>query len=150
MDAAGIDLRDRERARVARVAYSWLNTPYHPMAKVKGHGVDCATLLSEVYAEAGIIRPVDVPYYPPDFMLHRSEELYVAKILEYAREVDRPQTADVAVWKIGRCFSHGAIIVEWPLIIHAVMGRGVLLGDAERDPELSGRAIRYFTAWASD
>ena len=30
-----------------------------------------------------------------------------------------PQPGDVSVYRVGRCFSHGAIVTEWPFIIHA-------------------------------
>ena len=59
-----------QRQRVVDVARTWLGTPYHSAARVKGVGVDCLTVLAEVYHEAGIIGHVDIPYYPNDFMLH--------------------------------------------------------------------------------
>lgn len=31
-------------------AITWLGTPYHHQGRVKGVGVDCGTLLCEVYA----------------------------------------------------------------------------------------------------
>ena len=37
----------------------------------------------------------------------------------------------MALYKIGRIYSHGAIVIEWPRIIHAWVGIGVTqdLGD---------------------
>ena len=139
---------DAERAAVIAEARSWLRTPYHHMGRVKGAGVDCATLLAEVYARAGVIAPVVIPFYPPDWHLHRDAERYLGFVLEHARELrfashdgsrledsalaGAPLPADLALWRFGRCFSHGAIVVEWPLVIHAYAGKGCVLEDVER------------------
>ncbi len=120
------------RAGVVAVAKSWLGTPYHTGGRLKGVGVDCLTLLAEVYAEAGVTPRIDVPYYPADWHLHRGEERYLKGLLLHAREIDAPPLpGDIALWKFGRCFSHGAIVIDWPVILHAYVGRAVTLEDAE-------------------
>lgn len=37
----------QQRAAVIAEAESWLSTPYHHEARIKGHGVDCAQILDE-------------------------------------------------------------------------------------------------------
>ena len=145
---------DAERAAVVAEARAWLRTPYHHMGRVKGAGVDCATLLAEVYARAGVIPPQTIPFYPPDWHLHRDAERYLGFVLEHAVELsaissqlsaDQPSEliadglkltaslpADIALWRFGRCFSHGAIVVDWPLVIHAYVGKGCVMEDASR------------------
>lgn len=121
-----------QRARVIEVARSYLGTPYVHMGRRRGAGVDCLTLLADVYPEAGIVPYVAVPYYPKDWMHHRSAELYMQGLLRYMREIPGPPLpGDVVLWRFGRCFSHGAIVVEWPHIIHAFAGRCVTLENAE-------------------
>jgi cell wall-associated NlpC family hydrolase len=168
---------EAQRQAVVAEARSWLRTPYHHMGRVKGAGVDCATLLAEVYTRAGIVPAVEIPYYPPDWHLHQNAERYLNFILAHATEVfpgvaqgeaesrpspsceAKPKPADVALWRFGKCFSHGAIVVEWPLVIHAYSGKGCILEDAERAvwlSRLSGKArgearpVRFFTLkkWA--
>jgi NlpC/P60 family putative phage cell wall peptidase len=107
------------RAAVLAEAETWLGTPYHHMARVKGAGCDCLTLLAEVYERAGILPHVEVPYYRPDFMHHRSDERYLEGVLGYGREVEQPEPGDVALFKLGRVFAHAGIVVEWPRLIHA-------------------------------
>lgn len=136
-----------QRQRVCDAARTWLSTPYHPHARVKGVGVDCATILAEVYIEAGLVPHVEIGHYSPDWHHHRSEELYLKEIEKYAHEVTEPKAGDIAVWQFGRTFSHGAIVLDWPLIIHAVIDRGVLYGDAEKDGDLLGRKVRFFSPW---
>ena len=129
---------DAERAAVVAEARAWLRTPYHHMGRVKGAGVDCATLLAEVYARAGIVPPVAIPFYPPDWHLHRDAERYLGFVLEHAREIAAaPLPADIALWRFGRCFSHGAIVIGWPIVIHAYAGKGCILEDASRARWLS-------------
>ena len=125
------------RKRIVEQAYSWLGTPYHTGGRVKGAGVDCLTLLAEVYNEAEIVEKIAIPYYPNDWHLHRSQERYLEGILRYAKEVQKPQSGDIALWKFGRCYSHGAIVIEYPLIIHAYLGRECALEDASRAHWLS-------------
>ena len=132
-------------------ARSWLGTPYHPGGRVKGAGVDCLTLLAEVYAEAGVLPRVHVPGYSPDWHLHRNAERYLEGVTRYADEITcLPEPADIAVWKFGRCFSHGAIVVSWPLIIHASTGRPCTQENAQnaqwlsRLPSGKSRPVKFF------
>src|SRR5260370_9302840 len=58
------DLRDL-RAAVVQEAESWIGTPFHHAARVKGAGVDCLMLLAEVYQHPGVVAPIDPPFYVP-------------------------------------------------------------------------------------
>lgn len=121
-----------ERARVAKIARSWERTPYRHMGRVKGAGADCLTLLAEVFHEAGLIPKIDIEFYPKDWMHHRSAERYLEGLLCYTHEIfTEPQQGDIILWKVGRCFSHGAIVLDYPLIIHAQAGVGVMQENAE-------------------
>jgi cell wall-associated NlpC family hydrolase len=127
-----MDTYAEQRAKVITIAKSWLGTPYHPMGRVKGAGIDCLTLLAEVYVEAGIIQAMEIPYYPHDWHLHKGQERYLEGLRRYTREIDTlPLPGDIALWKFGRCMSHGAIVMEWPIIIHAYVGRACTLENAE-------------------
>jgi len=133
-----------QRQSVVAEAETWLRTPYHHMGRVKGVGTDCLMLLAEVYEAAGVIGHVEVPFYPPDWNLHRNAERYLQGLMLYAREIDGPpQRGDVAVFKFGRCFAHGAIVIAWPRVIHAWCDAGVVFADAQQAP-LSGRQVRFF------
>ena len=62
---------------------------------------------------------------------------------EIAREAVQP--GDFAIWRYGRTFSHGAILVGSSHIVHAVRGQGVVLGDLDRDEDLTARPKKLFT-----
>ena len=133
-----------QRSVVIAEAETWLRTPYHHMGRVKGGGTDCLMLLAEVYEAAGVIPHIDVPFYPPNWNLHRDAERYLGGLMPYAREIDGPpRRGDVAVFKFARCFAHGAIIVSWPRLIHAWCDAGVVYADADQAP-LIGRLVRFF------
>jgi cell wall-associated NlpC family hydrolase len=77
--------------------------------------------------------------------LHRSEELYLREIDQFVREIPGPpRPADFVIFQFGRTYSHGAIVVDWPLIIHSYIPHGVLLSDALHDGELMGRKHKFF------
>lgn len=148
-ETAPADRVGKLRASVVEEARGWLRTPYHHMGRVKGGGTDCLMLLAEVYERAGVVPHIDIPFYPPDWNLHRDVERYLEGLMRYAREVEgSPRQGDVAVFKFGRCFAHGAIVVTWPRLIHAWWNAGVVYGDADQLP-LAGRQVRFFDPFSA-
>lgn len=119
---------DQERQKVVNEALSWLGTPYHHAGRVKGSGVDCFTLVVAAYQDSGMIEKRPTPKYAQTWHVHRNEELYLKGVLEYCDEItDRaPLPGDLVLWKFGRCFAHGTVVIEWPLIIHAWLDLKVL------------------------
>ncbi len=109
------------QAAVLAEARTWLGTPWHHEGGVKGAGVDCAMLLACVFSAVGAIPAIDPRPYPIDHMLHSSDERFLGWLLRYADPVTEgePQPGDVVVYKVARCYSHGAIVQAWPQIIHA-------------------------------
>ena len=143
-------IRDAEaRTEVIKEAETWLHTPYHHKGRVKGTqgGVDCAMLLAEVYAKCGVIKPLEDVEYPPDWMLHRGLERYMEAVTDMCYEVPKPGTGDIVLYRVGRCFAHGGIVIRWPLIIHAFSReRKVCYGEGDSG-WLAGRDRHYFTPW---
>ena len=149
-------LTAEQRQQIVRAAREWLGTPYHHKARVKGAGADCAMFPLAVYQECGLL-PRD--YRPPDYSvqwhLHRSEELYLRELERFCAAIaGPPQSGDFVVFKFGRTFSHGAVVLDWPQIIHSQVPHGVVLADALREGELLGResktyAIDLEKTWAS-
>jgi hypothetical protein len=147
-----LDIEGRQRAAVVAEARSWLGTPYHNCADLKGVGVDCGMLLVRVFVDTGLVPPFDPRPYPADWHLHRSDEKYLGFIFDHGSEVEAPQPGDVVVFKIGRCYSHGGIVtVPAPLtIVHAYFqARRVIEEDITRDSRLMApaRKPRFFSFW---
>jgi cell wall-associated NlpC family hydrolase len=161
--------QSEQRSAVLVEARRWIGTPYHHMGRLRGVGADCATFPAEVYAAAGVIAPVAIEFYPPDWHLHRgprdlagtagtgekTHERYLARVLEHAVEVPAPLPGDMALWRVGRAFAHGAIVLGWPRIVHAVVGIGVMEDDGTSPTLALGRRrgsdarreVRFFSPW---
>jgi cell wall-associated NlpC family hydrolase len=168
-----------QRQAVVQEAISWLRTPYHHQARIKGQGVDCAMFLGEVFHRAGLTPPVEVrslrsltpeqqasggnagfsacisiESYSPQWHLHQREEVYRGLVEQFGREIGGGLLlpGDVVLYQFGHCLSHGAIILEWPRIIHAVVQAGVIFGNGEQvviKKHRPRRAVFFrFRGWA--
>jgi cell wall-associated NlpC family hydrolase len=136
---------DAQRAAIVASARTWLNTPFHHAACIKGVGVDCLHLLVGVYREAGLLGDFAIEHYPRDWHFHRDEERYLDGVAHYAYQVDDPLPGDLALFKFGRCVSHAAIIIDWPACIHAHVGQGVVEVDGAASAELGGRLHSFWS-----
>ena len=58
---------------------------------------------------------------------------HLDQVLAFAVEIEgAPRPGDFVLWRFGHTFSHGAIVVAWPTIVHAYVGRPVETEDALR------------------
>lgn len=111
-----------ERAAVIAEARTWINTAFAHQQKCKGAGVDCGYLLAEIYRVAIPGWPgLDFGNYGPQWMMHKDEDanFYVGIVQEHCVPMDHPDSGDIVLFKFGRGYSHGGIVVSWPEIIHA-------------------------------
>lgn len=164
-----------ERGRVVDLARTWIGTPYKHMARVAGSGGDCAMMPLQVYSDAGIIRKLtvegdpgvtdpDIAYYPPDWHLHRSAERYLDIVQGLVKEaggsevaqpaIREPKPGDFILIHFGKAHSHGVIVMEWPVCIHAHLHRGIVLVDAVRDPKIGQKIkrglVKVFSMWRDE
>lgn len=148
-------MEQEQRSALVAEALSFLGTPHRDNARLKGVGVDCATFLAEASIRCGLVpKDIEIPHYSPQWHLHRNEELYIKHLLKYTREMidEEPQPGDIAVWKFARCYSHGAIVVQWPRIVHCVKFIGVHEDDASNSSMLTRdnnkpRPVKFFSYW---
>ncbi|KPJ63686.1 hypothetical protein AMK68_03315 [candidate division KD3-62 bacterium DG_56] len=140
---------EQQRCVIAE-ASSWLGTPFHHRARVKGPrgGVDCAQFAIAVYSDAGIIEPFDPEWYPPDWHLHQGLERYLSHVRAYADSLKQDETwevGDLLTFRFGPAqpVSHAGIYVGENMMIHALYKVGVVKQD------LDSRAFgRWFSgAW---
>jgi cell wall-associated NlpC family hydrolase len=138
-----------QRAAVVAAARAWLGTPYHHMGRLKGVGCDCAMFPAEVYHAAGRLPRIEVESYPIDWNLHRDQERYLAMVRAHARRTAVPLPGDFVLYRWGRTLAHGAIVLAWPMIIHAVRNLGVVEEDASLNARLAdpGRERHFYTLW---
>ena len=142
-----------ERSAVVAAARSWIGTPYHNCADIKGVGVDCGMLLVRIFVDTGLCAPFDPRPYPVDWHLHRSDERYLGFIQGRGREVKEALPGDIIMLRYGRAYSHGGVVTktEPMTIVHAFhQARCVLEEEMRHNSVLAdaSRAPRYFSIWA--
>lgn len=147
-----------KRDDVVRASRTWRGTPYHHMAKVKGAGVDCGQLVIAAFQEAGL--KVDDPgFYTCDWHLHQDEDRYIEFVSRYLTRLDdaeatireryahdcaTPSPASVLVFRVGRTFSHGGIITQWPFFIHSSLPAGMVEEIDVRNSYVCDRPCRVY------
>ena len=164
-----------QRAAVVAEARTWLRTPFHHAARLKGIGADCETFICEVFSAAGVFTAQNIPYVPSQWFLNTKEELYLNYLSKYAREYvvgpwslvvgqndttpsgQRPATSDqrlplpgdVICVKHRWVYSHGAIVVAWPKVIHC-FPPCVMESHAHYNPAFASRELKFFNPWGSN
>jgi cell wall-associated NlpC family hydrolase len=143
------------RTRFVAEALTWIGTPFRDCADVKGGAVDCAMLMVRSAVDTGLIPPFDPRPYSPRWMLHRSEEKFLAIVRDRlgAKETDTPRFGDVHLYQFGRCYSHGGIRINAHEIVHAYGAAGCCLVSRIDEPLLNfighgdanvPRPVKYF------
>lgn len=144
-------------------ARRWLGTPYHHRAALLGVGVDCALLLREAFAGAGLIDTFDPGNYTGDWHLHRGEEKYLATVEAYATLISSESNTSIdqlpeelyfdpgtiLLWQVGRTFSHSAMVTRWPFIIHSYLPANMVEEVDVRHTPMSARPMRAYSYWGN-
>ena len=120
------------RLEAVTVARSFVGTPYVLGGRLKGAGVDCATVLGLYLVEIGAAPPdlfTSVAGYRHDWFLHDPNERYLRGLMRFGflaaqtlcRSDAAAQPGDLALFRVvnSKVFNHGAIVTEWPHGIHA-------------------------------
>ncbi len=119
--------------RIVAAAMPWLGTPHVNQARVRGIGVDCGMLLIGALEDAGLVSKgaIQIQPYSNEWHLHHSEEWFLSYVKTYCRQVSQLEKGDFLMFQFGRCISHAGIYVGDNILIHAVIGQGVILSDLD-------------------
>lgn len=114
-------------------ARSWIGTPYRIRGRIRGAGADCGSLLLGILIHTGMIDERDTDVYSADCWAHWSEDKYFKEMLRYSANFMEgvaykstellPGTIILGAAAGNRYYNHGAIVTEWPMVIHAVHPR---------------------------
>lgn len=112
-----------QRTAIVEEAKTWLGTPFHHAADVKGAGVDCGMILVRVFCDLGIAPWFDPRPYAAQWFMHQGEERYMNWIKKYCDQIEESeaQPADLQLYRFGRCAAHAAIIINKDLMLHAYL-----------------------------
>jgi hypothetical protein len=113
-------------------AKTWLGTPYHPNAMMKGAGADCATFIAAVCMNLRLIPEIQIPKLRASYFLTTGNPLYLETVIQFCDEIQEGDVCpgDLVMYKRPRwsIFTHAAIVVDWPYaVLHAVQKHGVIM-----------------------
>lgn len=138
-----------QRGAIAREAKEWIGTPFRARSMLKGAGCDCATLAVGIYRATGMLPDTfELPgQYSVHFGLHTDDDIYLRMAQKWLTEISAGEAkpGDLVVLKLGRTWSHGAILLSWPMAIHASERHGSQYVNIEIDPPFRRREKRFFT-----
>jgi NlpC/P60 family putative phage cell wall peptidase len=107
------------RTNIVAIARSWLGTPYHHQASVRGVGCDCIGLVRGIWRELYGREAEPLPAYTRDWAeAHGRETLLEAArrhLVEVPRLEARPGDVLVFRWRRGSLAKHCAILATLPL-----------------------------------
>ncbi len=118
-----------ERRKIVRVARSWIGTPYHHQASVKGVGTDCLGLVRGVYRELYGFEAETPPAYSPDWAEANRQEIMLGAASRHLERqtLDVMAPGDVIIFRLrkGMVAKHAAIVSTSQNMIHAIEGAPV-------------------------
>jgi cell wall-associated NlpC family hydrolase len=106
------------RDEVIANAQGYLGLPYIPRCLEASLGLDCGTLIWHSFKDIISLPPFPADY-PSDWALHNEDTRYTDWIDPYVVRVPRPIRGGISVYKYGRSFSHGVIVLDRQNVIHA-------------------------------
>ena len=116
--------------RVIAAARSWLGTPYHDQASVKGVGCDCLGLVRGVWREVVGDEPLPLPRYSRDWGETGTREPLAEAARQVMVEIAATDVAPGALilfrMRTGAIAKHCGIISVPDRIIHAYERTGVV------------------------
>ncbi len=123
-------MRAADPERVIAAARSWLGTPYHDQASLRGVGCDCLGLARGVWREVVGPEPFPIPHYSRDWGEIGPREVLAEGVRRMMIEVD-PAAAEAGALVLFRMkpraiAKHVGIISDPGSFIHAYERLGVI------------------------
>ena len=114
------------RSAIVAEARSWIGTPYHHQASLKGVGCDCLGLVRGVWRALLGPEPEAIPGYSADWGEAGAEEPMLAAARRHLIEIE-PESAgpgDVLVFRMrpGRVAKHAGVKTSSSSFVHAQQG----------------------------
>ena len=115
------------RARIVAAARSWIGTPYHHQASVKGVGADCLGLIRGVWRDVYGEDAEHPPGYSRDWGEAAGEETLLQAAARHlvATRLAQRQPGDVLIFRMrsGAIAKHAAVLATPHTIVHAMEDR---------------------------
>lgn len=136
---------DERKQALSAEAVTWLKTPVVPHGRSKGHGVDCVSLLGEIYRATGALEDYAKPHYEMASGAHLVSSVLEQHIISSGRFAgvwqrpelkakmfvnlsERVSPGDCLCFQMGRVTHHVALSLGGKVLIHAIATAGVTYG----------------------
>jgi NlpC/P60 family putative phage cell wall peptidase len=117
------------RPHIIALARTWLGTPYHHQASLKGVGTDCIGLVRGIWSELYGAEPQALPSYTRDWAEAQGRETLLEAARRHLVEVPQAeaQPGDILIfrWRRTAPAKHCAILSTPTAMIHALEGAPV-------------------------
>jgi NlpC/P60 family putative phage cell wall peptidase len=116
------------RQHIVDVARTWIGTPYHHQASLKGVGTDCFGLVRGVWREVYELDkdPEDMPPYSWDWAEAKDEETMLEAAKRHMEEVPMEEmgAGDVILFRYRQGYNakHAAVLTSSNRMVHASRG----------------------------
>jgi len=109
-------------------------------------------LLVRVFVDTGLVAAFDPRPYPPQWHLHQRAERYMDWVKRWAQEVAAPPEreplpGDIVLFHYGHCYAHGGVVVEWPVVVHAMGPNPVCQQNVLANTMLRRLRKKFFSVW---
>ena len=107
-----------------------------------------------------MVEDFDTGSYPYDWHLHRGQDRYLGFVERHLRRIDSTELSidarlatvatysvpagSVIVFKLGRTFSHGAMVTSWPNVVHSYLPSGMVEEISLINTPLAKRSCRVY------
>lgn len=119
-------MRPVSRDAIVAIARTWIGTPYHHQASVRGVGCDCLGLVRGVWRELHGREPQSVPPYSRDWAEASATETLLAAARMHFVEIPHAQAhaGDIAVFRFRARYAakHVGILTSATTFVHACEG----------------------------
>ncbi len=117
------------RPEIVRIARTWLGTPYHHQASLRGVGTDCIGLIRGIWRELYGCEAQALPAYTRDWAEATGEETLLAAARRHLAEIApadaQPGCVLVFRHRGATVAKHAAILATPNTMIHALEGAPV-------------------------
>jgi NlpC/P60 family putative phage cell wall peptidase len=117
-----------KRADIIAEAASWIGTPYHHQASLKGVGADCLGLVRGVWRGVYGAEPLVIPAYAQEpNETPGGEALIEGAAVHLVAGTAAPQPGDLLVFRLRENLParHCGVLIAEDRFVHAVSGRSV-------------------------
>ncbi len=133
-----------------RIAVSYVGTPHINGGNIKGVGLDCCTLVTQIYQEAGCgTIPVSFGYSEDWYCQKNCKEILLPYLEKHCYKVDELEIGDVISYRFGRSdYAHLSVYLGNNKVIHCSADNGTEIRNADdfcfNDAKCRSRVTGYW------